>query len=118
MTIDLPIVLGMMLSLLGLTAGICRWFALRLLADFETRLQRVEIIEGKVEKLYSELPLAYHRREDAIREHSLVLARIDATARLLETVVRREDYLRDVSVLHAKMDALVQRIDRILEEKR
>lgn len=121
MMIDLTTIIGSGLSLLGALLGalalLFRWFSARILADIDARLSRLDQIEERVNKLIIELPLHYQRKEDAIREQSTMLARMDIAWRRIEQTVHREDYIRDVSVLHAKIDALVARIDRILEER-
>lgn len=75
----------------------------------------VEQLDADIKQLRVDLPMHYQRREDAIREYTVVLARVDAVGDRLEQSVRRDDYVRDVSVQHAKLDALVGRIDRLME---
>lgn len=75
----------------------------------------VERMDADLKQLKIELPLHYQRREDAIRDHTVMLSRLDAVGSRLDQSIRRDDYVRDISVLHAKLDALVGRIDRLME---
>jgi len=111
-------------TIVGALAAIGRALVARLIGEMDRRLDGIEDkfsdidrLDDEIAKLRAELPLHYNQREDAVREYSVVLARIDAVGRGIEQAVRRDDYIRDVSVLHAKMDALVLRIDRVMETK-
>lgn len=75
----------------------------------------VSRIDADLKQLRVDLPLHYQRREDAVREYTVMLARVDAVGSKLDQSIRRDDYVRDVSVLHAKIDALVGRMDRLME---
>jgi hypothetical protein len=57
--------------------GTLKWFAGRMLSEIETRLKRIEELEDRFDRLMTELPLYYQRRDDAIREYTAINAKID-----------------------------------------
>ena len=68
---------------LGGVFGLLKWFAGRMIDEIETRLKRIDDLEGRFERLMAELPLHYQRREDAIREYTTINAKIDRLTELL-----------------------------------
>ncbi|MDD3938031.1 hypothetical protein [Rhodoferax sp.] len=71
-------------GVLGGVFAMLRWFAVRLLADMERRLARIEDVAKEVGRLDTEvkdfmgkLPLHYQRRDDAIREYTAINAKLD-----------------------------------------
>ncbi len=78
----------------------------------ELKRVRRELTETRVE-----LPMAYWRRDDALREQTIMQAKIDAVAIAQNQFVLREDQIRDTTVMHAKLDRLAERIERLLEGK-
>jgi hypothetical protein len=94
--LNLPALLAIGSTLLGLVWGMLKWFAVRLIADFEARLSRIDDlareisrVDNEVQHLLAELPLHYQRREDAIREFTAINAKLD---RLYELLARRHDH--------------------------
>lgn len=82
-------------AVLGGVFALLRWFAARLLSDFEEKLQRIDEIdhrvsqrmddlEGRIERILAELPIHYQRRDDAIREYTAINAKLD---RMYEVIV-------------------------------
>ena len=69
--------------LLGGIFALLKWFAGRLLRDIESRLTRIDELEGRFERLMAELPLHYQRREDAIREFTAINTKLDRLYELL-----------------------------------
>ncbi len=85
-------ILAVATGVLGGVFALLRWFATRLLADIERRLARIEDIshdvtriDGDLKRLVAELPLHYQRRDDAIREYTVINIKLD---RLYELVLR------------------------------
>jgi hypothetical protein len=72
-------------ALIGLVFALLRWFSLRMLAEIDGRLRRIDDVESRFEKLLAELPLHYQRRDDAIREYTAINAKLD---RLYELMMR------------------------------
>lgn len=81
-------------AVLGGVFGLLKWFGTRLLRDIEDKLSRideieqrmaarVDAIEGRMERLLSELPLHYQRRDDAIREYTAMNAKLDRIYELM-----------------------------------
>lgn len=68
---------------LGGVFGLLKWFAGRMIDEIETRLKRIDDLEGRFERLMAELPLHYQRREDAIREYTTINAKIDRLTEVL-----------------------------------
>lgn len=122
------ILVGAFIAWNGFLIAIIRLLIARVVKDMDTRfaalsermcspskceeLKRVarEIAETRVE-----LPLAYFRREDAIRESTVNAAKFDALASAQAQFVLREDQIRETTVMHAKLDALAGQIQRLLE---
>lgn len=80
----LPAVLAVGGAVLGGVVALLRWFAVRLLANIEARLERIDAVAREVgrvdadlKRLVAELPIHYQRREDAIREYTAVNAKLD-----------------------------------------
>jgi hypothetical protein len=94
--LSLPVLLAVGGAVLGGVFALLKWFAARLIADFEARLSRIDDlarevsrVDGEVQRLLAELPLHYQRREDAIREFTAINAKLD---RLYELLARRHDH--------------------------
>jgi HAMP domain-containing protein len=68
---------------LGGVFGLFKWFAGRMIDEIETRLKRIDDLETRFERLMTELPLHYQRREDAIREYTTINAKIDRLTEVL-----------------------------------
>lgn len=68
---------------LGGVFGLLKWFAGRMIDEIETRLERIDDLESRFERLMAELPLHYQRREDAIREYTTINAKIDRLTEVL-----------------------------------
>lgn len=82
--IGLPALIGFGGAVLGGVFALLKWFAGRLLADIEARLERIDAVAREVDRvdadlkrLVAELPIHYQRREDAIREYTAVNAKLD-----------------------------------------
>jgi len=76
-------------AVLGGLFGMLKWFASRLLSDIEERLdahaREVSRLDGDLKRLMAELPLHYQRREDAIREYTVINVKLD---RLYELILK------------------------------
>jgi len=83
--IPLSWLLAVSVAVLGGVFGLLKWFAGRMIDEIEQRLQRIDELESRFERLMAELPLHYQRREDSIREYTALNAKID---RLYELMVR------------------------------
>ncbi|MEW5885540.1 MAG: hypothetical protein AB1735_02405 [Pseudomonadota bacterium] len=79
------------LTIVGVVLGgvfaLLKWFAARMVAEIDTRLQRIEDLENRFERLMSDLPVHYQRRDDAIREYTVINVKLD---RLYELMLRGE----------------------------
>lgn len=80
----LPVLLAVGGAVLGGVFALLKWFASRLLADIEARLERIDAVAREVDRvdadlkrLMAELPVHYQRRDDAIREYTAVNAKLD-----------------------------------------
>jgi DNA anti-recombination protein RmuC len=123
--------------------GLLRWFAVRLLADIDQRLRRIDEIERRVDQLLADLPLHYQRREDTIRE----LAQADERyQRAVEQIIRtlreelaeskkrlgelerereadirryqtRDDAIREYTSLNAKIDRIYEVMMELRRER-
>ena len=82
---DIPITWLLSVSgiVLGGVFGLLKWFAGRMIDEIETRLERIDDLESRFERLMAELPLHYQRREDAIREYTTINAKIDRLTEVL-----------------------------------
>lgn len=87
--LSLPALIAVGGVVLGGVFALLKWFAARLLEDIDKRLSRIDEVEARVDKLLADLPLHYHRREDAIREFTAINAKLD---RLYELLARRKDH--------------------------
>lgn len=81
---SLPALLAVGGAVLGGVFALLKWFAGRLLADIEARLERIDAVAREVDRvdtdlkrLMAELPIHYQRRDDAIREYTAVNAKLD-----------------------------------------
>jgi len=83
--IPLSWLLAVSVAVLGGVFGLLKWFAGRMIDEIEQRLQRIDELESRFERLMAELPLHYQRREDSIREYTALNAKID---RIYELMVR------------------------------
>ncbi len=126
--IDAGTVLTVLVTWTGVLLGLIKVLLVRAMRDIDARITKVvqahqdvgadvQRLDADLKRLQAELPIHYQRREDAIREYTVMLARVDAVGHRLDQSIRRDDYVRDVSVLHAKIDALVGRIDRLMEDR-
>jgi len=93
---DWTLVLAIGSAVLGGVFGLLRWFAVRLLADIEKRMVRIDAIssdvdrvDGDLKRLMADLPLHYQRRDDAIREYTAMNAKLDRIYELIMEI-RRE----------------------------
>jgi hypothetical protein len=87
----MPLIIAAVAAIIGAVWGLLRWFALRLLRDIDTKLERIEMLGREVERvdaalqrLLAELPVHYQRRDDAIREYTAMNAKLD---RVWETLL-------------------------------
>jgi len=90
--VPLSVLLTVGAAVLGGVFGLLKWFAGRLLADIEERLARIDAVAREVDRvdadlrrLLAELPLHYQRREDAIREYTVINIKLD---RLYELILK------------------------------
>lgn len=83
----LPIALSIGGAILAGVFALVKWFASRLLGEIEDRLKRIDDIEGRFDRLMTELPLYYQRRDDAIREYTAMNAKLD---RIYEILAERK----------------------------
>lgn len=81
---------GLMLGWTGFLVGLIRQLVVRHVSEFEDRIgdlmTQTRKLDGELGALRAELPLHYHRREDAIREYTAINAKLD---RLYEVLSRR-----------------------------
>lgn len=94
--VNWPAMLAIGGTLLGVVFAMLKWFAGRLLSDIESRLSRIEDLEIRFDKLLSELPLHYQRREDFVREMQQADGRYQ---RIVESVI---DAMREEVALHRR----------------
>lgn len=87
--------LGLLVGWTGFLIGIIKWFLQRMVRDLDKRLecirkaQQGEVaewrrIERELLELRADLPMSYVRREDHIRNQSVIEAKLDALASKLE----------------------------------
>lgn len=78
---------GLVVMWSGVLVGVIRWLVVRAVADVDRRVtsaeRRVDCAEEDVRKLLAELPIAYQRRDDAIREYSAINVKLDRLYTLL-----------------------------------
>lgn len=108
-----PLAVLLVSGMIGAAVWTVRTMAMRLISELDRRLARIDEVAAEVtrvdadlKKLMIELPMHYQRREDAIRETTVVLARIDAVGARIDQFVRREDHIRAEALVNAKLDAL------------
>ncbi|MEO1752031.1 hypothetical protein [Thiofaba sp. EF100] len=108
-----PLAVLLVSGMIGAAVWTVRTMAIRLISELDRRLARIDEVAAEVtrvdadlKKLMIELPMHYQRREDAIRETTVVLARIDAVGARIDQFVRREDHIRAEALVNAKLDAL------------
>ena len=96
--VPLSMLLGLGAAVLGGVFALLKWFAGRLLADIEERLERIEVVardvdrvDADLKRLLAELPLHYQRREDAIREYAAINAKLDKLYDLLLKEHKEQD---------------------------
>lgn len=89
--IGMPALLAVGGGVLGGVFALLKWFAARLLADIEARLERIDAVacevdrvDAELKRIVAELPIHYQRRDDAIREYTAVNAKLD---RIWETLI-------------------------------
>lgn len=135
---SLPALLALSGAVLGGVFALLKWFAVRLLADIDKRLSRIDEIETRVDKLLADLPLHYQRREDSVRElaaaderYQKLVERFIASLRddLVDTKRRlsaiegnwdeaqrrfqmRDDAIREYTTINAKLDRLYELLAR------
>lgn len=82
--------IGLMLGWTGFLVGMLRQLVARNVGEFEERIgdlmTQSRKLDDELKALRAELPLHYHRREDAIREYTAINAKLD---RLYEVMSRR-----------------------------
>ncbi len=107
----LPTLLAMGVAVLGGVFALLRWFAGRLLSDIETKLKRIDDIETRFDRLMTELPLHYQRREDAIREMAQADERYQRAVEQIIKTLRDElaDARRRIDVIERERDADIRR---------
>lgn len=78
----------------GAVALMVRAFASRLMREIDARFERIDAlahdisrVDGDLKRLIAELPIHYQRREDAIREYTVINVKLD---RLYELMLRGE----------------------------
>lgn len=114
--------------LIGGVVGVAVWtvrtMAQRLILELDRRLKRIDDVAGEVQrvdadlkKLMIDLPIHYQRREDAVRDTTTLMARVDAVGARIDHFVRREDHVRTETILNAKLDALAVALTRLTEGK-
>ena len=115
---DLSWAIGLVIAWSGALLGVIRAMLSRMVADLDKRLDRqsqdLARVDADLQRLAAELPLHYQRRDDAIRELTVLVARIDAVGSRLDGFVRRDDHIRSETVLHAKLDAVAARLDKLM----
>lgn len=91
-----PVVAAIGTAVLGGVFALLKWFAGRLLSDIEQRLTRIDDVarevgrvDAEVKRLIAELPLHYQRRDDAIREYTVINVKLD---RLYELILRENKH--------------------------
>ncbi|AAQ59816.1 MULTISPECIES: hypothetical protein [Chromobacterium] len=113
--------MGLVIAWSGALLGVIRAMLTRLVVDMDKRLDKqshdIARLDGEVQRLLAELPLHYQRRDDAIRELTVLVARIDAVGTRLDGCVRRDDHIRSETVLHAKLDAVAARLDKLMNKE-
>jgi hypothetical protein len=87
-----PVIVAVSGAVLGGVFALLKWFAARLLVDIEQKLTRIDDVarevgrvDAEVKRLIAELPLHYQRRDDAIREYTVINVKLD---RLYELILR------------------------------
>ncbi|MEO1766776.1 hypothetical protein [Thiobacter aerophilum] len=87
-----PVIVAVSGAVLGGVFALLKWFAARLLIDIEQKLTRIDDVarevgrvDAEVKRLIAELPLHYQRRDDAIREYTVINVKLD---RLYELILR------------------------------
>jgi hypothetical protein len=92
----IPIILAAMAVMGGLLAWLIRTMVGRVMADLDTRFDRMETrltevdkLEAEFARLRAELPLHYQRRDDSIREYTVINVKLD---RLYELILREEKH--------------------------
>jgi len=94
--IPLSALLALGASVLGGMFGLLKWFAARHLADIKGHLDNINErldahardmarLDADFKRLLAELPLHYQRREDAIREYTVINVKLD---RLYELILK------------------------------
>jgi len=112
----------------GLMLGMIKLLLIRVSKDIDDRLDSIILsqqsdsqewrrVERGLMELRAELPIQYQRREDAIRDTTVILARIESLGSHIDGLVKREDHIRSETLLHTKMDGLADYITRKLEGK-
>jgi len=92
-SVPLSMLLAVGAAVLGGLFGMLKWFASRMLSDIDERLDAhardVARIDDAMQRLVAEMPIHYHRREDAVREIAAMHSKLD---RIYELVIslRRE----------------------------
>lgn len=119
----IPAAVIMIGAVISTAAWTMRMMANRLLAELDRRLQRIDEVAEEVQRvdtelkrLMIELPIHYQRREDAVRDTTTLMARIDAVGVRIDNFVRREDHVRSETIINAKLDALATALEKILEK--
>lgn len=92
--LSVPTVMTTAGVVLGSVFGLMKWFAVRMLSDIEERLKHIDDVTKEVDRvdadlkrILAELPIHYQRREDAIREYTVINVKLD---RLYELMLRGE----------------------------
>jgi hypothetical protein len=122
------VLLSAAVLLIGGVVGVAAWtvrtMASRLITELDRRLQyidhvaeEVQRVDADLKRLMIELPIHYQRREDAVRDTTTLMARVDAVGARIDHFVRREDHVRTETILNAKLDALAVALTKLTEVK-
>ncbi len=108
--------------------AIIKWLLSRIITNIDSKIEslaksmcsperceELKRVNRELTETRVELPMAYVRREDALRENTIALARMDALAVAQQQFVLRDDQIRSETVMHAKLDALAERIERLID---
>lgn len=119
---------GIFLAWNGFLLAIIKWLLARVISNIDSKIEslaksmctpescgELKRVARDVMETRLELPVSYVRREDALRESTVALARMDALAVAQQQFALREELIRSETVMHAKMDAIADRMERVLE---
>ena len=130
-TAHIALAVSLFIAWNGFLVAIIRQLLSRIIANIDSKIEslsknmcsperceELKRINLELTQTRVELPVHYMRRDDALRENTIALARMDALAVAQQQFVLREDQIRAETIMHAKMDALAERMERLLEGMR